>query len=336
MSITGIPDLLSAGRTARTLAQVQTDFTRASEELTTGRQSDVVAATGGDPIRLYAVERDLALNAGRALNVDMAISRAAVTQTALTRVEGAAGAVGAKLLAAVTIGDLTGAQLEANRARDAFEEAVSALNSRFGDRSLFSGAATDSPAIASAAAMLSDIAARAAPSQTADEVIAAVDDYFTDPAGFAATGYLGSTTDASSAEISPGQYVDYAIRADRDEIVTALKALALGVLGAEGGFAGATTSTRLAVMGEAGQRGLTASAGIVTLRGEVGVAEERLETAKIRGSAERTFLQTARNNIVARDPFEAATEFNALEQQLQTIFEVTARLSQLSLTNFLR
>ena len=37
-----------------------------------------------------------------------------------------------------------------------------------------------------------------------------------------------------------------------------------------------------------------------------------------------------------RDPFEAATEFAALEAQLQSIFTITARLSSLSLTGFLR
>ncbi|WP_340107286.1 hypothetical protein [Pikeienuella sp. HZG-20] len=336
MNVTGSPDLVSHSRVTRTLAQVQKDFTRVSEELTTGVKSDVVAATGGDPAQLYALERNIALNEKQGIVIELAISRSSVTQDVLERLEAATGAVGVRLAAAVSIGDLRGAEIEAGRARGAFEEAVSALNSRFGERSLFAGAATDGPALAPADAILAEIKARVAPAATAADAIAAVEDYFSDPAGFAATGYLGSTTDASAAEIAPGQRIDFAVRADQAEVVAALSALAIGVIGAEGGFAGATQAARLEVMGGAATRGLAASDGVVALRARTGVAEEQLDIAKVRTESERTFLQIARNRVIASDPFEAGVAFNALETQLQTIFSVTARLSSLNLASYLR
>lgn len=336
MNVTGSPDLVSHARTTRNLAQVQQDFTRVSEELTTGEKSDVVAATGGDPAQLYALERNLALNERQGLVIDLAISRSGVTQDVLERVEAASGAVGVRLAAAVSVGDLRGAEIEAGRARGAFDEAVSALNSRFGERSLFSGAATDGSALAPADDILAEIKARVATTTSAADAIAEVEAYFTDPAGFAATGYIGSTTDASAAEVAPGQRVDFALRADQDEIVAALSALAIGVVGAEGGFTGATPAARLEVMDAAATRGLAASEGVVALRGRTGVAEEQLDIAKVRTESERTFLQIARNRVIASDPFEAGVAFKALETQLQTIFSVTARLSSLNLASYLR
>lgn len=336
MKMIGTPDLVSNGRVARTLAQVQRDMMRKSEEVTTGLKSDVAAATAGDPARLYAIERDISLNENRVSSLGISMGRAGGIQNALARLEEASGAVGLELAAAVTRGDRAAAEIEASKARDGFEESVSALNSRFGDRSLFSGAATDRSALAPADDILAEIATRVASATSAADVITAVEDYFSDPAGFAATGYLGSTTDASAAELSPGQFVDFEVRADRDEVVQTLTALALGVIGVEGGFAGETPAIRMELMGEAAQRGLNAGAAVVKMRSEVGVAEQRLDVAKTRTEAELSFLQIERNGVIAADPFQASVAFIALETQLQTIFSVTARLSTLNLTNYLR
>ena len=122
----------------------------------------------------------------------------------------------------------------------------------------------------------------------------------------------------------------------KDEFKDVLKALALAVVGAEGSFAGATDAQRLDVMGAAAQSGLDSVGGLIALRGELGVSEARIEDAAVRIEGEISILGQARNNFVTKDPFVAASEFAALEAQLQAVFQVTARLSSLSLNNFLR
>lgn len=336
MNFLGTPDFLSNMRMARTVSSVQTNLNRASQELTSGLKSDLVKATGGDPARLYAIERDLTLNEGRAQVIDFAIGRVSTIQTAMDHLQEAVGSVGAQLAGAVTIGDPVSSQLYADRARGGFEAAVTALNTRYGDRSLFAGAATDGQAVASADDILAEIKARVATATNATDAIAAVDNYFNDPAGFDATGYLGSTTNASSSEISAGERVDYAIRADRAEIKNMLRALAIGVIGAEGGYTGDDIQSRMELMAESARRGLSTGEDLVRLRGETGFSEERLDMAKTRTAAENNFLQQARNTIKQKDPYEAAMEFTAVQTQLETIFSVTARLSDLHLTNYLR
>lgn len=332
----GTPDLLTTNRTQRTIAEVQRNFTRASEELTSGRKSDVVEATGGDPARLYGVERGLAAAEQRRVAIDIAISRSGTTQAALERVQNNVSSIGVSLLAAVERPDFASADRIAAGARSAFEDTVAALNTRFGERTLFSGAITDGPALATGEEILTQILAATAGATDAAAVVAAVDLYFADPAGFAATGYLGSTADAPPAEVDEGLRVDHAVRADRAELVAGLRALALGVVAAESGFAGATIGERLNLMRESGASGVAAVEDVVNLRAELGVSEERLDIAKTRVSAETAFLERAKNALIAKDQFEAAQEFTALETQLSLIFELTGRLSGLNLANFLR
>lgn len=329
----GLPDLLTAGRLSRGLNEVNLDLARVAEELSSGLRTDLVEAAGGDPTRLYAIERDLALNATHQNLIELASSRASVTQLALKRVQDASDSVGVPLVTAVGRNDVKSAELIGSEAKSAFDAAVSALNARVGDRTLFSGAATTSQAMASASDILADISARVAGATDAASLVAAVDDYFADPAGFADTGYLGATIDAPEAEIYEGERLTFAVRADDEAIIAALSALALGIVASESPLG---TDARMTVFREAGERGVSATEGVITLRSELGVAEARLEDASARTEAARLLLEQSQSALRSRDPFEAATEFSALETQLQTMFSVTARLSSLSLNNFLR
>ncbi|PQO24558.1 flagellar biosynthesis protein FlgL, partial [Rhodobacteraceae bacterium WD3A24] len=72
------------------------------------------------------------------------------------------------------------------------------------------------------------------------------------------------------------------------------------------------------------------------LEGRVGAAEARVERAAARNSAEATAMESARNDLVGRDPFETASALQETTARLEKIYTVTARLSRLSLLEFLR
>ena len=109
------------------------------------------------------------MNEVRQFSVSQALGRSEVTQSALGRVQAAISDFGAPLLAAVTTSDQQSAEVVAGSAREAFSEVVSALNSRFGDRSLFAGAATEGPAIADANTILAEISTHIAGAVDAGE-----------------------------------------------------------------------------------------------------------------------------------------------------------------------
>lgn len=336
MNLLGVPDLLTSSQTSRSISNVSQDLARVSQELSSGLNSNIVEASGGDPGKLYAIERELRMNEVQKFSIAQAKGRSGVSQAALEQVQSAVGELGAPLLASVTQNDRNASSIIASGAHSAFSQVISSLNSQFGDRSLFAGAATDGPALASADDILSDLATAIAGAADAGEVLNGVNSYFSDPAGFQATGFLGSGLDASNVELDNGETVTFAIRADAAEILETLSALAIAVIGAEGGFVGDTADERQSLLGEAGRRAISANEQIIELKGELGIAEERFDEAPVRIEAEEDLLQQARSSIAARDPFEAAVELSAIETQVQAVFSITARLSGLTLTNLIR
>jgi flagellar hook-associated protein 3 FlgL len=183
--------------------------------------------------------------------------------------------------------------------------------------------------------MLADLDALAQGAATAGDAIAAIDAYFARPAGgFYTTGYTGSGDDLTPVEIGEGRRLDYGIRADKDELVAVLRSQAMAAVVAGGAF-GADPDAQMALIDEAASSMLVAKEGVLDVRSALGTRQEALETAKAQRTAERETLDLARNSIVATDPLEAASNFDALENQLNAIYTVTARLSSLRFTNFM-
>ena len=104
---------------------------------------------------------------------------------------------------------------------------------------------------------------------------------------------------------------------------------------AGGAFAG-DAGAQMALLGEAAASMLAAKEGLLDLRSDARHAcRRRLETAKAQRTSERETLDLARTAIVATDPLEAASTYQTLEVQLESIYTVTARLASLRFLNFM-
>jgi flagellar hook-associated protein 3 FlgL len=117
--------------------------------------------------------------------------------------------------------------------------------------------------------------------------------------------------------------------------VAVLEAKAIAAVVAGGAFAG-NQAERMALMGEAGDRLLAAKEGVLDLRSAVGSLQEAVENAKAERNSERETLDLARAKIVATDPLEAASAYQTLQVQLESIYTVTSRLANLRFANFMR
>ena len=69
---------------------------------------------------------------------------------------------------------------------------------------------------------------------------------------------------------------------------------------------------------------------------DLGYAEARIEDSKVRQEAEASSLEIARNTLLGVDPFDVATRLTDAQQRLESLYAVTARLSRLTLSDFLR
>lgn len=335
MRVTGGSELARMKMLQRLAIETRNKLDTAGTEMTSGLKASRYEATGGNLTRLFALERSLDRNGVFSATISLTETRLDVMQTALGNILSPMEDLSVELSSSVALGDQAAALTHARTARAAFAATVSSLNSQVAGQSLFAGTATDRPALAGADAMLADLDALAQGSATAADAIAAIDAYFAKPAGaFYASGYTGSTDDLTPVDIGEGTRLDYGIRADQDELVAVLRSQAMAAVVAGGAFDG-DAGARMALLGEAASSMIAAKEGLLDVRSALGTRQEQLETAKAQRTSERETLDLARTGIVATDPLEAASNFDALENQLNAIYTVTARLSNLRFLNFM-
>lgn len=152
-------------------------------------------------------------------------------------------------------------------------------------------------------------------------------------AGYApATLYTGGQGRPPKVELSGDASLDYAVEADDPAIRRLVMNLAVIAVAGEN----TTNAAMLADLQTAAQGLIGANDAVTALRTGLGQDQARIENAEARAQAERASFVLARNDLVGRDPFDAATRVTELERQLQTVYAMTARTSELSLLNFLR
>ena len=211
------------------------------------------------------------------------------------------------------------------------------MNAQIGGRALFAGAATDSPALADADTILSALTEVTATAADAAEAADRVDDWFAPGGDFdtSGLGYVGSATRMSGFRVADGTRADIHIRADDPAIRETLKGLALAALVKDGPFNG-NVEQRSDLARIAGGQLLSSQSAFIAARAEVGTAQATIENATTQNAAERTALSISRNEITSIDPYQTAVELREVEVQLETLYSMTARLSRLSLVNYLR
>jgi flagellar hook-associated protein 3 FlgL len=332
----GRSDLASAIKLSELNTRTKTALEVASSELTSGIKDNLVMATAGDLGKLFAIDRTLTRLSSETDSIQLAGGKSALAQAALGNIHENLINFGPQLLSAVERGDTQSSILIAGDAQHALGAVVMSLNVRYGRHSIFAGAALDQHAVAPTEVLINDISAIVAGAADSTAAMLAIDDYFFSPSGgFETNIFMGATQDAPPFRDESGEIVEYAQRADSFEIRDAIRALTIAVVVSDApNFLG--TPDQVDLLREAGSSAIAATDGITTLREKLGFSESRIEDAEARNRAMSGFFELERSSIVSVDPYETATKFEALQVQLQTIYTITARLSNLSLTNFLR
>ncbi|MEM9429808.1 MAG: flagellin [Pseudomonadota bacterium] len=343
-----ITDLALDLRQSQQALDIRTRLQEAGFEMTLGRTANYAESLRGNVSELYEIDRSIALLAQHSISLTLASNRAAATQFALENVLGTVGEIGIQIEGAVLTDDLVQAEQFAQATNQLLESVVGSLNTNYGGRYVFAGAAETTKPLEDAETIIGDIITIMDAGPDTATALANIDIYFDDPAGitdtvafptapfgYQTTIYNGSTTDAPGVLTPDGDRIDYMIRADDQAIRDMIKGLATA--------AAFNQSTITALPGAADAILLTASAGLqaagddlIALRSTLGNAEENIETTSIFVEAETATLELARFDLVGVDQYEATTRFANLENQLTSLYTVTARLSNLSFTNFLR
>lgn len=316
--------------------QIRTRLYTLSNELSTGRVEDLSQALRADATRLADIDRRLTVGAAQQTTAKSLGGQLSVIQLALGSLDAARGSLSTSLIAVPPEPDDLQIGLAVETGRTAFETMVAGLNERFAGQALFAGTAVDGRALADAEVMLADLSAAIAGAVTAADAAAAIEDWFMQPGGgFETLGYLGETGAAPTRRVDDETSIEISARADDPAIRQLLAATAMAALADDPGMA-LTARDRADLLGRANGGLISAAAPLVDLQARTGLAERLVEEAEVRLAAQETALTLMRNGMVAADPFETAAELEQVQTQLETHYTVTARLSRLSLVEFLR
>ena len=336
MMTSNVGDMAQAMQLRRQTATVKTDLNRLTLELSSGRKSDLQSALGGQFSPLAGLERSLELNSVYRVSNASAARFAEAQQTALEAIQGTVQSAGPEFLKIASTGEATQLDVTFKNAERQMEQVVAALNTRTGAQAVFAGAATDGPAMASVNDILSALGNALAGLTTPVAISAAADAWFDTPGGgFDTVAYQGSTVPLSGFDIAQGAREDLSLTAADPAIRDALKGFAVAALMGRGLLAGDQTGQR-AVLADMGENQVATADKVTALRANIGYAQERIDTARVRSEAEVAGLEQARDALVGVDPYETALRLQEVQVQLEMIYAVTARVSSLSLASVLR
>ncbi len=344
MSMTPAGDMANALFLRRQTATLKSIVARHSQELTTGKAADPLRKLRGDSALLASIERSrIALEA-----YDMATTEArlhtAAQQRVLERLRVDAMDVAGQLLNFGTAVPLQMVDTAGRIGKAAFEDAVNALNTQVGGRHIFSGVASDGPALKPPEDILTALRAAVAGATSAEEVAARVTAWFTPgdaDEGFMEGAFDGSDTAKGPVSLSPGERIFMTVTAARPELRDLLSGLAMAALvghaDADGNRVLADQpSERAQLLATSAIKLAGAPVGVTALAGELGDTEARIEAATTRNANERTALELALNDLIAVDAYDAATRLEEARVRIESLFALTARLQRMTLTEFLR
>jgi len=334
MNTNALGDLAQGYALRSRSAAMKQDMQRLSLELSTGQTADVRASLAGN----YSFLTDVNTKLGTMESYEVATSEATIftaqMQTALENFSGRVSDLSGMLMSAGT--SISGAPTgEITREAAAMlDSMVTTLNGSVAGRSMFSGIASDRPALIGSDALIDNLRTAIAGTFTPSDMATAAEAWFNDPAGFAATSYLGSAEQMSPFKLSAEDTLSVGILGSDMAFRDNLRAAALASLAGDPAFGLSKTEQR-ELFKLTGQTALVGQDEITGLQARVGFAESRIETIAARNAGQVSSLTIARNTLLEADPFATATQLEEVQFQLQSLYSVTVRMSQLSLVNYL-
>lgn len=311
-------------------AELKLDLATLSQEVSTGKKSNLTAELGGDFSYLADIENNLNRIESQTVATNETKLFALSMQSNLSRIQEGTQLMRDDIISVSTTLNATDAEQFAKEAGRQLDAAISSLNGWAGGRSLFSGTATGTSPLNDADTMMNELVLETAGLTDAADIIQAVKDWFADPAGFNAVMYNGSTTNLSPVEIGDGETVSLSLRADDPDLTHSLQSFAILALMDEPGLA-LTDEAKIDITRAGITEMADSSSHLVGAQADIGFMESQLERVSTRNQASKTSLSLAFNDIVLADQYEVSSKLKSTETQLEILYTVTARSAQLSL-----
>lgn len=316
---------LSSGL-SETIVRLRDRMDTTSEEAVTGRYKDMTAHLSGRIGQAMLGQKAIDDVANERTQLTLKETRLEIIQQSLTAIDDNIGQLGVRMKSALGSEDFTARESVVRDAKAALASTFSVLNTRHGERYLFSGDATNTKPVGDVDIFLGDVRSMAASATDAADFAAQMDAYFNTPgSGWQANVYSGTATASDPASLTG---TDPAIT----QTLQGLAVLALSGSDETLPLLNGNSDTLIA----ATETLADGQAALTNARAERGILQAQIESSKSALDLEETVLTHSFNQMTARDQYEAASELKRLETSLEASYTLTARLANLSLLNFMR
>lgn len=330
----------SVGDMARSLVlrtnqvQLRQQMDKLAVEVATGFAKDSAKKLGGDTTSLLAIDRTLAKLDAYKINTTEATYVTTSMQNAMDEMQQRSQTLSQTLIAADLTPNSTLLKTMSDDAENAMAQVLNGMNRQVAGRFLFSGTATDQPAVQGVDVMMNELRTALTGATTAADVNTTLDTFFGAGGAFETTIYQGSNNGLSPMQLSETESASVDIKATDQAFRDILKPMAMAAIATDGTL-GLSGDVQVDLLAQSGRDLLGAQTSIVELRASLGALEGRIEETVARNSAEITSTQLARLELVGVDEFETATKYESVRGQLESLYAITARSQRLSLAEYL-
>lgn len=327
--------------------QAQASLAQAQSEISSGVHADLGLSLGAKTGTSLSLKSEIDRLTSFTTTNALASTRLDATSTALSSILTAAQSMSASLITASS-GGVSATSLTSS-AQGALQNLIGALNTSAAGQFVFGGINTDTTPISTytsgsdakqavdgafQATFGASQSSTAAATISGDDMQAFLDNQFASLFSDSnwQADWSGASNQTITSDIAPAQTVTTSVSGNE----TALRQItqAYTMLSE---FTGANLSdgARAAVVASATKLVNTAIYGLTNLASGVGVAQATISTVNDRSSEQVTVLTSSVQNLESVDPYALSSKITQLQTQLEASYELTSRLSQLSLVNYL-
>lgn len=320
--------------THRQTSLIKRDLARLTEEMSSGKKSDLPRALGVNRERAADIGQRISRIDGYLRNATHLAGRYKAAQVSLEQVDTAAQNLAERLIASPDLMSRQEKAVAGEQAKQSFATMVDALSTSFGGVNLFSGAKSDTQPLPDAANIMTDLRAAVDLSGSAASIQAEVEAFFeADTGPYVTSVYQGAATPGGAISIGDKTTSTMSISAISKPIRRMLAGAAMTALINDPAMSSSPDKQK--EMLEGARDKMQSRDDLTILRADLGVQQEFVEEKQTSLTAERFSLAAERNDLTKADPYETASRLQQVQLQLETHFTITGRLSRLSLVNYL-
>lgn len=338
MAIQSIGDQARAFVLQSQTARLRSTLDVLTSELSSGQVADRAARLSGNTAQLHHFESQIAiLNEYKASGQEVA-GFAQATQDVLSALHADVADYSANTLSTGSATSANTVPLRASEARSIFLSAISKLNTKVAGLHLFAGEAVDMPPLAAAEAILGELEALTAGLSTTADIETAISGWFDAPpggGGYLDFAYSGTIGTPRVVKISEERVISFTTSAATPTIRDMLKGLAIGAI-AGSDLIAADGAERLRMINRAGQALRSNETAMLDEIGRVGLLQALADRFSTEHSNALAVAEMGRAQLITADPFQTATALQQVQTQMETLYQLTARLSGLKLVEYLR